>query len=385
MNSFREIIRQRFSKTRPLPAGTYHYQSPADAPSPYRLHLRLEPDGEGLLIINARTVLHLNQTAAEFAYHLVKGSTEDQTVKEITSRYHSVSKDQARQDYLGLTDRIQTLIHTPDLDPETYLDLERVTPYSKEITAPYRLDCALTYQLSTGMDPKAAPKERVRRDLTTEEWQSILEKAWNAGIPHVIFTGGEPTLRPDLVDLIAHAEKLGQVSGLLTDGLRLSDPAYLHSLLQSGLDHLMIVLEPANEISWEALRDSMSEDIHVTVHLTLTHENVAEAPALLERISQLGVQHLSLSAAAADLADEMKNIRQKAAELGLALVWDVPVPYSQMHPVSLETSEDVPAEGAGKAWLYVEPDGDVLPAQGINRVLGNLLSQPWEEIWKAAR
>jgi len=36
----------------------------------------------------------------------------------------------------------------------------------------------------------------------------------------------------------------------------------------------------------------------------------------------------------------------------------------------------------GKTWLYVEPDGDVLPSQGIPFVLGNLITQEWEEIWK---
>jgi MoaA/NifB/PqqE/SkfB family radical SAM enzyme len=41
-------------------------------------------------------------------------------------------------------------------------------------------------------------------------------------------------------------------------------------------------------------------------------------------------------------------------------------------------------QGAGRAWLYVEPDGDVLPAQGINKILGNLVSDSWEKIWLAA-
>ena len=58
-----------------------------------------------------------------------------------------------------------------------------------------------------------APVDRVKREMLTEEWQTILDKAWNAGIPHVIFTGGEPTLRPDLLQLIAYAEKLGRSAG----------------------------------------------------------------------------------------------------------------------------------------------------------------------------
>jgi MoaA/NifB/PqqE/SkfB family radical SAM enzyme len=63
-------------------------------------------------------------------------------------------------------------------------------------------------------------------------------------------------------------------------------------------------------------------------------------------------------------------------------VWDIPVPYSDQNPIALETVEDNPPQGAGRAWLYVEPDGDVLPAQGVNQVLGNLLRQTWGEVWE---
>jgi MoaA/NifB/PqqE/SkfB family radical SAM enzyme len=65
----------------------------------------------------------------------------------------------------------------------------------------------------------------------------------------------------------------------------------------------------------------------------------------------------------------------------LELVWNLPVPYSARHPVALEV-DDARMEGAGRAWLYVEPDGDVRPAQGDPKVLGNLLRDPWEKIWK---
>jgi MoaA/NifB/PqqE/SkfB family radical SAM enzyme len=58
------------------------------------------------------------------------------------------------------------------------------------------------------------------------------------------------------------------------------------------------------------------------------------------------------------------------------------VPYSLEHPVALETAGDEVPDGAGKAWLYLEPDGDVLPAQGMaEKVLGNFLRDPWERIY----
>jgi len=91
---------------------------------PYRLHLRLLKDGSGILIINAATVLHLNPTAAEFAYHMMKGTPAEQTAQEIAKRYR-ISVAEAQKDYVDFNERVQTAIHTPDLDPTTYLDFER--------------------------------------------------------------------------------------------------------------------------------------------------------------------------------------------------------------------------------------------------------------------
>ena len=72
----------------------------------------------------------------------------------------------------------------------------------------------------------------------------------------------------------------------------------------------------------------------------------------------------------------------KAADLNIALTFDLPVPYSAQNPVALETEEDDLPSGAGRAWLYVEPDGDVLPAQGMaDQVLGNFLRDEWETIY----
>jgi MoaA/NifB/PqqE/SkfB family radical SAM enzyme len=85
------------------------------------------------------------------------------------------------------------------------------------------------------------------------------------------------------------------------------------------------------------------------------------------------------------LSETLSTLHSRAIGLGLSLSWDLPVPYSSFNPIAMEAVEDQITEGAGKGWLYVEPDGDVLPAQGINRVLGNLLRDPWEIIWSQAR
>ena len=373
-------LADRFAKVQPLPEGVYHKQDMQDN-KPYRVHLRLKPDGSGIFILNASTVLQLNATAAEYAYHFIRGTEQEEASQQVAARYR-VSKDVARQDYQDFLDRIETLISTPDLDPVSFLDFERIAPHSADLTAPLRLDCALTYRLRPDSDAEYAPAKRVDRELTSEEWRAVLDKAWQAGIPHVTFTGGEATLRDDLPDLIAHAEKNGQVCGLLTDGLRLLDPEYLDLLLQTGLDHILFLLQPENEKSWAALEQVMPQDIFVTVHLTLNQNNIASAEQTLERLATFQVTSLSLTSSDASLGDTFDALRDKAAALGLTLRFDLPVPYSEYNPVVYEAAEDAIPEGAGKAWLYVEPDGDVLPSQGhSNKVLGNLLRDEWTAIY----
>jgi len=370
-----------FNQVTHLPAGISHYQSPPEDPRNYRLHLRLEKDGSGVLIVNASTVLHLNQTAAEYAYLLVQNLPIKEVVQKITGRYR-VGKEQALKDYQEFAERIDTLVTIPDLDPVTFLDFDRQTPYSGEISAPYRLDCALTYRLTPNADPSFAPTKRVTRELTTLEWEKILDQAWEAGIPHVIFTGGEPTLRDDLVELISHAEKNGQVSGLLTDGLKLAEAEYLDSLVRTGLDHIMIVLQPENPATWIALEKAFQADIFTAVHLTITPQNASKIPEIIHRLGQIKVSALSLSATDAKLKDQLKQAAEIASHLDMALTWDLPVPYSLLNPIAQELIEESLPAGAGRAWLYVEPDGDVLPAQGVNQLLGNFLLDPWEKIWE---
>ncbi|RLD11009.1 MAG: hypothetical protein DRI56_01785 [Chloroflexota bacterium] len=385
MNKILAAIREFLTPIKPLPAGTYHSQSETT-----RLHLRIENDGQGLLIINAATVLHLNQTATEYAYHFIEGKTPQEAGLAISQRY-SITNQQAQKDYQELIERIETLITTPDLDPVTFLEFERESPYAGAMSAPYRLDCALTYHLPDGSAPTLAPTRRVDRELSTEEWKTIIDKASQAGIPHLIFTGGEPTLREDLAELITHAEKNNQVTGLLTDGLRLAEKAYLDELLQSGLDHLLITFTPNNEEVWQALQLILPEDLFTTVHLTITPDIADEIPNTLTRLAEMGTNAISLSVTKKDnwnMNEALEEAQNHTAELGLPLKWDLPVPYSAHNPVALELEEaekhQLP-QGAGKAWLYVEPDGDVLPTQGINQVLGNLLRQPWQEIWDEVR
>lgn len=370
--------------TEPFKPGVYHYLAPDDDPIPYRLHLRIEDGDHSMLIVNAATILHLNATATAHALQLVQGAAADEAANAISRRFR-VSKGQAREDFDEFRQKILTLATNPDVDPVLFLDLDRSIPYSDTPSAPYRLDVALTY--STNPDGELDPlaRARVDRELETEEWKKVLENAWAAGIPHITFTGGEPTRRDDLVELVEFAELQGQVTGVLTDGRRLSDNAVVEALSQAGLDHFLIVFIPDDAASLTGIKNALASDVFTAIHLTLNADFENQAVEWLRRFSDMGVQAISISGEddPTDLTGNLSELREIIADMGMDLIWDLPVPYSHVNPISQEVADAQP--GTGRAWLYVEPDGDVLPGQGVDKILGNFLRDPWESIWKAAQ
>ena len=117
--------------------------------------------------------------------------------------------------------------------------------------------------------------------------------------------------------------------------------------------------------------------------MTLTPENISGAQALMDKLHEAGVEAVSMSVTDPALHEQLSYLRDHAADIGLRLVADLPVPYSVANPVALETAEDAVPAGAGKAWLYIEPDGDVIPAQGLaDQVLGNILKDAWAKLYQ---
>jgi organic radical activating enzyme len=379
----------------PIPTGNYAYLAPPDAELPYRLHLRVNDKGLGTMIVNASTILHLNQTATEYAYHLIQQTPAEEIAHQVSRRYR-VSAEQSLADFQEFARQIETLITTPDLDPVAYLGFERSEPY-READAPYRMDIAITYQLPDGVEGVYAPHDRVVRELDSSEWKAAIDKAWNAGIPHIVFTGGEPLERSDLMELLHYCENYGMVTGIITGSLQLKEEQLIQDLLLSGLDHLMVVINPEEKQYWSILEKILPLDLFTAVHITLTPGNVSAIQNHLQRLAENHPNAISLSASQPDLFDELQAAREYCATLGLELVWELPVPYMHLNPITLEIAteneqinspgdiRDKTLTGAGKAWLYVEPDGDVLPDQSINQVLGNVLTDSMETIIQAGK
>jgi MoaA/NifB/PqqE/SkfB family radical SAM enzyme len=116
--------------------------------------------------------------------------------------------------------------------------------------------------------------------------------------------------------------------------------------------------------------------------LTLTEDLAPQAEDLLARLSEIGLRAISISGSQTsdELKDAITHTRELAANLGMDLIWDIPAPYSQNNPIAIELP--TVSSRAGRAWLYVEPDGDV---QGVNVILGNIAREAWSDIWEKAK
>jgi hypothetical protein len=137
-----------------------------------------------------------------------------------------------------------------------------------------------------------------------------------------------------------------------------------------------------------ALQAILREDLFTTVHITINKDVLPVLPHTIDQCSQYGANGISLSISDPDepaLSEALATGRSMVAEADLPLKWDLPVPYSVHNPIAKELAADQEVSpGAGKAWCYVEPDGDILPGQGINEVLGNMLSPDWKSLWDPA-
>ncbi len=374
-----------------------------------RLHLRLEKDGSGVLVINASRVLFLNKTATEIVHGFTRGESEDETVRRILRRY-KVDAETARKDYKDTLFTINTFAKTSDVCPVSYLNVEKIEPFQKELSAPYRMDLALTYRCNNKCIHCYAGGPKQTSELSTEEWFSVIGKLHDLGIPHIVFTGGEPTLREDLAALITQTQKLELVSGLVTNGRKLKDKAYLQSLIDAGLDHIQITVESSDpkvhdkitgaKGSWretvQGLKNAIATPIYTISNTTLNQFNVNGIEQTIEFLHGLGLKQFACNSliysgkapeVAKDFALEesslepvLTRIRDKARQLGMEFTWYTPTQYCELNPLELELG--IKSCSACRINMAIEPDGTVIPCQSYFIPLGNILRDEWKKIWQ---
>jgi radical SAM protein with 4Fe4S-binding SPASM domain len=402
----RDWFSRRAGKTPALPApGLYHYRRESGGGSA-RVHLRLDSDGFGTLVVDAARILHLNPTAAQMAYFSLEGLPAGDAVRALTREYR-ISTEQARRDYSALSAQVDALTKPDGPCPVCDLEIDIRAPFSHTPSAPYRMDLALTYRCQNDCAHCYNARARTFPEQPTEYWLRVIDRLWNLGIPHIVFTGGEPTLREDLPALIAHAEKIGMIAGLNTNCRRLSNRAFLHSLVDAGLDHVQITLEshdPAVHDSivgmrgaWrqtiEGLRNAVAAKLYVMTNTTLLQSNSPMLGETLDFLADLRVPTVGLNALihSGRGASVGTGLREEAlpALLALArgktdarhqrLIWYTPTEYCRFDPVQMELG--VKGCTAALYNMCMEPDGAVIPCQSYYQPLGSLLDDPWERIW----
>lgn len=86
----------------------------------------------------------------------------------------------------------------------------------------------------------------INDELSTEDWKRVLKQSREMGAVQLGFSGGEPLLRSDLIELVQYAHQLGYYSNLITSGYSM-DEAKIIALKKAGLDHIQISLQASSQ------------------------------------------------------------------------------------------------------------------------------------------
>jgi radical SAM protein with 4Fe4S-binding SPASM domain len=283
-------------------------------------------------------------------------------------------------------------------------------------TSRCNLDCVHCYAASDRGEP----------EMDTAAATAMLENLAEFGVPVVLFSGGEPLLRPDLLGLIRRAASLGMRAVLSTNGTLIDSPT-AERLRQAGVGYVGISLDGLGAIhdrfrgqagafdrAVEGIRHCRQAGLKVGLRFTLTRRNVSEADGIFsllvrEDISRACFYHLVYAGRGANLRDE--DLTPQAARQVLDRIIDH---TADMHRrgmakeiLTVDNHADGPylvlrmsREGNGRAEEALSLlkanggnasgvgigcvgwDGEVHPDQFWRHVsLGNVRDRPFSRIW----
>jgi radical SAM protein with 4Fe4S-binding SPASM domain len=378
-----------------------------------RLHLRRgEPD---MLWVNGQDLLLLNRTAAEFVEAFIVVMSHHKTGLE-SSEFKREIAERMKRIYPEIPE--ETLVKDFDAIFGSLLEVSKGNCPIKEVglqtqatdprlwTAPPRMDLALTYRCNNNCYFCYTGGPRKVKELSTQDWKKIIAKLWESGVPQIVFTGGEPTLREDLVELIENSKEF--VTGVVTNGRKLNSLA--EAFNKAELDYVQISLEShLPEVhdkmvgvpgAWQETRDgilaALKSTLPVITNTTLTQDNLALFPDTIKYGASIGLKMMACNTLICSgrgtcskqesgiPVEELKTTLAKAAdtarEAGIKLEWYTPTCYKQFNPVELGFG--VKACSAAQYNMTVEPDGEVIPCQSwFKDRLGNILKKKWKDIW----
>ena len=367
-----------------------------------RLSLREEKD-YAILNINGAHLLYLNETAAEYLKMIMEELEEEEVIKRMRKKYR-VDRETAKKDYEQVLFTILTLASRKDVCPFSNLGIESIPPFSRQLKAPHRFDLALTYRCNNDCFHCYAGGPRNTKELSTEQWKQVIDIIDSLDVGSIVFTGGEPLLREDLIELVTYSRNL--VTGLITNGRLLTEEMVL-LLEKAELDHIQITIEGLKEIhnkmvcsdAWDetvtGIKSALSSSIYTLTNTTLTTWNVHEVSRLLDFLAGLGVERFALNSIIKtgraetaeygltpnELKSHLEMIKDKAMEAGMDIVWYTPSRRCDFDPLSLGLGLKVCS--AARINVTVEPDGRVIPCQSWFEGMGNILEDSWDSIWNS--
>ena len=250
--------------------------------------------------------------------------------------------------------------------------------------------------------------ERVAGELSTEAWIDVLTQAADLGVLQLHLSGGEPTVRRDLEEIVAQAARVGLYSNLITAGVLLNRER-LERLAARGLDHVQVSFQDTDAANadriahyeggharkLEVARCVRAVGLPLTLNAPIHRQNIASLPAIIELAVHLGAQRLevahvqyygwalknrqALMPTRDQVLESAELVAQARERLKGILVIDFVVPdYYARRPKPC-------MGGWGRGNINITPSGRVLPCHAAESLPGlafdNVRDKPLREIW----
>ncbi len=376
-----------------------------------RDYIYIRPE-DGLFIMRPNRLHHLNETACYILSRLYDPSTGPQvdTVVAETAQHYSVSEERVREDIVSLLRGVSALLnddimHAPSVTVQPFGTHHRELPVLSEVALTYRCQNRCTFCYADA--PKRGDDVP---EMTTDEVKIILDRIFDeAHCPTVSFTGGEPTLRRDLAELVAYGKAKGMRVNLITNGVRCADAAFVASLADAGLDSAQVSIEGGSaeihdaitqhpgsfERSVQGVRQLRDAGIHTHTNTTICGSNRDHLLPLVDLLAdELGSEYFSMNmvirtgTALAHCEEDIsyreigpiiRAVQEHAGTKGIRFVWYSPVPYCMVNPVQLGLGGKSCACVDGL--LSVNPAGQLIPCSSFDHGIGDLLHEPFEKVW----
>src|SRR5690349_15751465 len=149
--------------------------------------------------------------------------------------------------------------------------------------------------------------DRASGELTTAEWKKVLTELAEIGVLQIHFSGGEPTARKDLVELVQHATDVGLYTNLITSAVLLNKEK-LSALADAGLCHVQISfqgnepiiadrvagLKNSHQKKIEAARWTRELDLPLTVNAVMHRQNLHQLADIIQMAVDLDADRLEV-------------------------------------------------------------------------------------------